>query len=222
MHYIRHFNVEIPLFSFISDTILGAIKKGIYEYTEASQIGVLVQEGERVLEIGVGIGFIATLVLRHPNTTAYLGFEANPELVNAANELFNINKVNGEIINAVLTNDPDIKEMNFYLRKDFWASSLSEKPWGYEKTIKIKSKLFNHIIDSFKPTMIICDIEGGELDLFRDACLLGVKKVYMEIHQNVLGRRGVRKLFDIMSSKGFHYDQWHSKGSVVLFSHVDR
>jgi len=49
-----------------------------------------------------------------------------------------------------------------------------------------------------------------------------VKKVYMEIHQKVLGRRGVKRLFDAMSARMFHYDQNHSAGSVILFSHVDR
>ncbi len=49
---------------------------------------------------------------------------------------------------------------------------------------------FNAEVESFRPTMVICDIEGGELDLFMHANLSGVKKVYMEIHQRVLGRGG--------------------------------
>jgi FkbM family methyltransferase len=222
MKTMFHEGVVLPILPIISDKILKAISDGSYERNEVSQINRIIQDQERIIEIGVGLGFISTLVLKNPKTEQFLGFEANPQLIEPIRTVFEMNNVNGEVVNAVLNHDQETREMDFYIRNDFWASSLEEKPWGYNEIIKVKTILFNSIIEEFKPTMIICDIEGGELALFRDACLIGVKKVYMEIHQQVLGRRGVRRLFDVMSSKGFHYDQWHSSGSVILFSHIDR
>jgi hypothetical protein len=32
----------------------------------------------------------------------------------------------------------------------------------------------------------------------------------------------MKAVFDALSARDFHYDQWHSSHSVVMFSHVDR
>jgi len=217
-----HHGVVLPLLPVISEKIVEAISNGSYERTEAVQINRIIENNERVIEIGVGLGFISTLVLKNPKTAAFLGFEANPQLMGPIKTVFEMNGVQGDVVNGVLNHDPVVKQMDFYLRDDFWASSLQAKPWTYNEVISVATILFNSVVEQFRPSLIICDIEGGELALFSEACLVGVKKVYMEIHQPVIGRRGVKRLFDIMSAKGFHYDQWHSSGSVILFSRVDR
>ncbi|MEO0761351.1 MAG: 5-formyltetrahydrofolate cyclo-ligase, partial [Pseudomonadota bacterium] len=81
---------------------------------------------------------------------------------------------------------------------------------------------FDEIVNRYRPTMLIVDIEGGEEALFSGVALTGIKKIYMELHQNVVGRVGMKRIFDFMSSRDFHYDQHHSHGGVVLFSHVLR
>jgi hypothetical protein len=70
--------------------------------------------------------------------------------------------------------------------------------------------------------MLIVDIEGGEAALFEDVPLTGITKIYIEVHQQLLGRVGMKRLFDAFSKRDFHYDQWHSSHGVVLFSHVLR
>ena len=88
--------------------------------------------------------------------------------------------------------------------------------------VKINVDDFNRVLVDLKPSMIVCDIEGGELELFKKATLTGVKKVYIETHQRQLGRRGMKSLFERFHELDFHYDQHHSKAGVVLFSHIDR
>ena len=136
-----------------------------------------------------------------------------------------VHKTNGvkvDVVNAVLLPFPQTKEIDFYIRRDFWASSLDGEPWGYEKTVKVATRDFQSEIDRIKPTMLIVDIEGGEMGLFPNINLAGVKKVFLEVHQEAIGRKGMKRIFDEMSTRGFHYDQWHSSGSVILFSHVER
>lgn len=213
--------VKIPLdMPVLSDAILESIRSGEYEYQEQRQLPGIVKPGERVLELGVGIGFIASMILRHRNTQAYLGFEANPDLLPSIREVFELNEVEGAVCNAVLIHDPDVTHLDFYKRHHFWASSLSPEPWAYESMVAIPARQLNAVIAEFQPTLIVCDIEGGELDVFRQANLSGVKRIYLEVHQNVLGRQGIRELFDILSAKNFHYDQFHSSGAVVLFTEV--
>jgi FkbM family methyltransferase len=196
------------------------MRSGEYEYQEQRQLPGIVRPGERVLELGVGIGFIASMILKHENTQAYLGFEANPDLLPYIREVFELNGVDGEICNAALIHDPAVTHLDFYKRRHFWGSSLSPEPWAYESIEAVPARQFNAVVAGFQPTLIVCDIEGGELELFRHADLSGVKRIYLEIHQSVLGRRGIKELFDILGARNFHYDQFHSTGAVVLFTEV--
>lgn len=221
---VVHCGVKLPIDpAIMSGNIRSAITSGSYEHQEAKEIGRLIQEGERVLEIGGGIGFMSTLIARNGLTARVRVIEANPDLIPFIERVHKLNEVaDVEVINAVLSNDMSNPTLPFYLRKDFWASSLSPQPFGFIRTVDVPVRSFNSEIETFKPTLIVCDIEGGELDLFMNANLTGVKKVYMEIHQKVLGRGGIKRLFDALSARNFHYDQHHSRGSVVLFSHIQR
>ena len=113
----------------------------------------------------------------------------------------------------------------FYIRHDFWASSLAPGPWAYQEEVAVERVSFKLVCGRDpRPTMLIVDIEGAkdEEHGFRDVPLTGIKKVYVELHQTVIGRVGMKKVFDFFSARDFHYDQHHSRGSVVLFSHVLR
>lgn len=205
-----------------SSKIINAIRSGGYEKQEASRLPVIIKEGDRVLEIGAGIGYISSLVARDPRVSTIRVYEANPKLIPIILNVHKINNIdNVEVFNGVLTNNNLNSKSKFYLRKDFWASSLEKDPWEYETTIDVPNVGFAYEIETFQPTLIICDIEGGELNLFTNRDLGSVERVYMEVHQEVLGGHGMKRLFDAMSEKGFHYDQWNSCGSVVLFSRID-
>lgn len=221
---ITHKGVRLPIDrTIMSKNIVDSIEKGRYEHKESAELQRMIEIGERILELGAGLGFISTLCKRNILTEAVRSFEANPLLIPLIRQVHTLNQVTGiEIENAVLLNGREEGTIPFYVRRDFWASSLSPKPFGYEKVIDVPARSFNAEIESFRPSMIICDIEGGELDLFLNANLSGVRKVYIEVHQNVLGRRGMKALFDAFSARNFHYDQWHSSGSVVLFSSTAR
>lgn len=224
MESVEHFGITIPLDTEImSPKIVSAIVSGKYEHKEAGELARLIKPGDRILELGGGIGFISALSARNPNTEAIKVFEANPGLIGYIERLHEINGItNAAVEHAVLLNAPGKRTAEFYLRPDFWASSLSPTPFGYKSVVNVPVKSFNAEIESFGPTLIICDIEGGELDLFLNANLSGVSRVYLEIHQGVIGRMGIKQLFDAFSARNFHYDQHHSKAGVVLFSSINR
>lgn len=196
---------------------------GRYESKEATQVEKLLKEGDRVLEIGSGLGFISTIAARDPKTEDVLCYEADPRLIPFIKSVHELNGIKKATVrNVALTTDLSQKELTFYVRKDFWGSSFSKAAGEYESTAIIPTQSFNEVVQQFRPTFIVCDIEGAELDLFFNASLFGVTRVLMEIHSRVLGRAGVKRLFDAMSARDFHYDEFHSHGSVVLFSHVKR
>lgn len=206
----------------ISDAIAERMTKGAYEREEGRLIGGILQEGERILEIGCGVGYVSCLAVKSGKVAEMLSYEANPKLIPIINKTLELNHVQLQCRNAVITNTSSGRKMDFYVRDDFWASSLFPDSYGYKEVVQVETVNFQELLSDFKPTMIICDIEGGEKDLFEGVQLTGVKKVFMEVHQNVIGRWGMKKLFERFAHMDFHYDVWHSRGQVVLFSHVGR
>lgn len=208
---------------FISPRVRESIVAGRYESKEANQVEKLLKENDRVLEIGSGLGFISTIAARDDRTASVLCYEADPRLIPYIKSVHELNGITKATVkNAALTSDLSQKELTFYVRRDFWGSSFSKNSGEYDSTAIVPTQSFNEVVQDFRPTFIVCDIEGAELDLFFNSSLYGVTRVLMEIHSRVLGRTGVKRLFDAMSARDFHYDEFHSSGSVVLFSHVKR
>jgi FkbM family methyltransferase len=215
--------VKIPILPDVfSPTIIAALERGSYEQAEARALPKILREGERVLEIGAGIGYLSTIMARDHRSSAVRVYEANPLLLPIIAEVHRLNDVaDVDVRHGVLNSRAADGTSTFYVRGDFWGSSLQKEPWGYDYTIEVPNISFAEEIASYRPTLIVCDIEGGELDLFRTARLDTVQQVYMEVHQAVIGRRGMRALFDAMSANNLHYDQHHSCGAILLFSRVD-
>jgi FkbM family methyltransferase len=208
----------------ISAKLRERIAKGLYEKQEAKCILQASQEGDRLLEVGAGIGYISSLAGLTGRFESILVVEANPDLIPIIKKHHTLNHVQARLINAAAVGTPASADQHvaFYIRKDFWASSMSPKPPGYTRRVDIPKLCMQDLIREFKPTFFVCDIEGGELGLIPQLSFDGVAKVMIELHQRVIGRKGMQTIFDAMSAKGFHYDQWHSCGSVVLFSRVKR
>ncbi|MGQ0483939.1 MAG: FkbM family methyltransferase [Hyphomicrobiales bacterium] len=210
--------------SILSDKIYAAIHSGSYEREEARHLPYVLQEGERVLELGTGLGLISALCAASNLVERVLTIEANPHLIAYIKKVYDINRLGHkiELRNGVALPGPGAGSMKFYRRADFWASSLDAAPWGYEEAIDVPAIDLNTLIAEFRPSFMIVDIEGGERDLFDGSELGTTQKIMMEVHQNVIGRRGMKAVFDALSARGFHYDQWHSSHNVVTFSHIDR
>jgi FkbM family methyltransferase len=223
---INHFGVSIKVDpKVMSEKMVQVLKDKWYEAIEAQKLSTIIQDNETVLEIGAGIGFISTLIAKNPKVSRIVSYEANPLLIGAIEDTLtrNVGKSNGrwEARNGVLKTGRAEGDADFYVHADFWASSL--EPFSSAVRVeKVPYHNFNSVIAEIGPSMIVCDIEGGEVELFRNADLTGVKKVFLEVHQNNIGRAGMKALFEMFHARDFHYDQHHSEGSVILFSHIHR
>lgn len=208
----------------ISDNLRNRTLQGKYEKQEAKCIMEAGEQGDRLLEVGAGIGYISCIAGISGKFTSITCVEANPELIPLIRRNHEINNVTSDVINRAAVADKGAQgaQAAFFIRNDFWASSMSPRPPGYSKQVEIPQTCIQDLIDRLKPTFLVCDIEGGETALIPRLALTSVSKVMIELHQRVIGRRGMKTVFDAMSSQGFHYDQWHSSGGVVLFSNITR
>jgi FkbM family methyltransferase len=201
----------------ITAAIRAAILAGRFEAEEASQIPLIVRPGDRVLEIGAGIGFISTLLSRQRRVARVIAVEANPHLMAYMTRLHALNRVRKvRRLNAVLTNERRASA-TFYLRRDFWMGSLAAGPNPYVGTVEVPTMNLDALLRDEAIDLIVCDVEGAETVLFQGADLSGVDRIFLEMHDHVTGLSGVRGLFATLAGHGFVYDPRHSLGSVVLF-----
>lgn len=204
----------------LTPAIREAITGGSFEAAEARQIPHIVRPCDSVLEIGAGIGFISTLLARQPAVRRIVAVEANPHLLDYMARLHALNGVDKvRRVNAVLTNGPE-PSATFYLRQDFWMGSLSAEPNAYVATVEVPTMSLDALLRDEAITLVVCDVEGAEADLFTGADLRGVDRIYVETHDHVTGLSGVRRLFATMAAGGFVYDPRHSSGTVVLFQRL--
>jgi FkbM family methyltransferase len=209
--------------SVVADVIQNRITGGTYEKGEIALVPQILDDNEVVLELGSGLGVVSTVAFKTGKVKELHCFEADPRLIDLIRHTHEANQVVGsQVNNVILTSDPELLErgtVTFHQRTHFWGSSTTlEHGRRVLNSVEVPTRSFSDALRSIRPTVIICDIEGGERDLFRGADLSGVKRIALETHQSVLGGKGMQLLFKDLHEAGFHYDQRYSQRSVVVFS----
>ncbi len=201
----------------VSEKIWSALCNGTYEAKEAYWVGKAVRSGDRILELGTGIGIIAS-VLAATDDVRVLAFDANPEIVRLAQAVVNANgRTNVTISHGLLTAGVP-RSFQFFKRRDFWMSSTFEDQGPYEEAISLQSIDVDEIIAAGGITLLVMDIEGGENELLCNARLPGVERVFLELHDHLYGLAGVKQIMSAMAANGFAYDPRGSCGACVLFT----
>jgi FkbM family methyltransferase len=198
----------------VSDGIRRVIGNGSYEAAESKSLLKLIGQNDSVLELGAGLGYIASLVGTICKPAAYLAIEADPRLIPVIKRTLALNGVSAQVLQGAAETDPKLLQAGvakFAVDAEFWASKRGTEG------IEVRLLDLNAILAEHAISVIIADIEGGEATLFRNADLSGVRAVCLEIHQEI-GPQAIRELFATMHAAGMTYDAQLSRGAVVTFS----
>jgi len=225
MRLVNDKNQEFFLFrgiKLINSTAISAnlqwrIENQNYEKTEIDLVLDTVDENDVVLEIGAGIGAVSTMILTHKKVKKYMCVEANPQLISLIKKNHRINNIdNCEIVSGVMTNDVSMHEFDFYVCDDFWESSLRKPASGCTKVLKISGHNFSEFLQRHQPSFIICDIEGGEFDLFTQGVdLSSVRKICIEVHSS--SPKEYLDLYAFFVDQGLYLENPPLKEGVALF-----
>lgn len=184
--------IKIPFVrQIITPAIEGPIRNSRYETGECKALKELLQPGDRVLELGAGVGLLSTVAALCAGVESVVTVEANPEIIPLIRETHRLNgATNVTLLHGVAASEGK-DPVDFYLRQDFWASSMEPDSRPYLRAVKVPICPINELIKLHRPTVIACDIEGGELGLFDDSDLSGVRVIVIEFHPKVYGQANV-------------------------------
>ncbi len=209
------------LFPKHKDIIQGRLRRLLrtqgYEKKETECALRTVREGDTVIELGAGIGYMSTLVASKRKIKSVHAFEANPLLipyiqkVHAANGLTNAHVVHGIL-------GPRKGTADFYVRGNLLASSLSLMPDEADRPgTKVPVHNAKQVFRDIKPNVLICDIEGAEADLIPHLDLSNLRAAIIEMHPQWIGTSGVNKIFQCFMDAGLAYYHRGSMNKVVTF-----
>lgn len=198
------FKVSLTRSGMNSEIVL-AMKSEGYEYPEIRGLKRALCSGDRVLELGSGLGIITALAGRAVAPEGkVLSFEANLAMISDTQKFLADHGIsNVELRHSVLVPKAEKGETrDFYLTRSFASSSLlSNKTTKDHGLISVPAVQLNDVVAEFKPNVMVCDIEGGELELIPALDASELRAVVMELHPD---RLSVAQLAEIDAALATH------------------
>lgn len=190
----------------VSPTLFWHLTTGDYEVPEHRLLHEHLRATDRVIELGAGIGFLANLYGRRCPQTRHLAIEASPVMC----DLIRTNTQhlgNVDVVNALAGRDPERATRDFYIYRDFWASStqpihLRNPDRQLVKTVQVPIVDIDALIAERECSFLVCDIEGGEDSLVR-TFELNVPKILMELHWSELGMERALHILRVFEDRGY-------------------
>jgi len=207
-------NVRIRIGDHISENVKNFIYSGFYEGEELTILSKVIRPTDKILEVGTGLGLITVYCAQIIGSENIVTFEANPYLIEKAKENFDINGVNPEIRNAILSDS--VSKVDFFIEEGFWSSSTTKRS-DAAKIVQVKTANTKDILLELRPNFIIMDIEGGEKDLIYKIDFNSIEKLLIEIHPQIIGNTQATKIIAFLYKKGFELVFEISKGFVFYF-----
>jgi FkbM family methyltransferase len=208
-----------------SANLIAALRNGAYEGKERELVESLVKPGDRVFEIGSAVGGVSMTAARIVGAAAVMTFEANPRIASDArrnfahNNLAEIRARTGLLYNrAAYAAAP--AEADFYVSRDFWSSRLDPGAWSGDivEIVRIRTACLEDEIEAHGANVLICDIEGGEVDLLCGAKLGGIRLIIMEVHPGFVGQPATNRMIAYLLSEGFGIEFHHSGRGIAVMT----
>ncbi|MEO0401714.1 MAG: FkbM family methyltransferase [Pseudomonadota bacterium] len=215
--YIKCRSLKFPKDgTYLTGKVRGLLRSGDYERDLTAAALKATREGDRVLDLGCGLGFVSGMIAKRRNIASIDAYDGNATLLTYAEAMLATNGIQ----NVTLTHGVLGKRKSsvpFHIRAPFAASSLLAVDGDTAEEVKVDMHNVKTVLSAVKPTVIICDIEGGEADLLDGVTLKDVRHVVVKLHPTHIGHDGVRTVFDALSKAGLAYDPRVSAGRIVGF-----
>lgn len=191
-----------------------------YESNEIRATSAVVKPGDKVLELGAGLGFVSSYLRKHTAAGPIICIEANPDLIPYIQQVHRLNAVSDtQVIHGIALPSDEAHNLPFYCRTDFWASSLDPEP-AYERVVSVAGIPLQTLISEHRPALMVMDIEGGERDLLGVETLDGVRTIVLEVHPKAYGASGLDTVRRHLARLSFQPAEGFEKSGVQIHHHT--
>jgi FkbM family methyltransferase len=201
MEYIEIRGVKINISNpvFVSP-MREALIEGWYEGSEAESLSRLLAEGDVLLEVGGGCGFLSAYAAKLGRARKIHTVEANPALLPVIAETHALNGTQAEVHHEVL--GPSEEPREFCVNDHYWASS-AEGHWGKQHVVTVPGRSWIERVNEWNPSFLLMDIEGGETTIIPLGMPPCIRKIVIELHPHAYGEEKEREMIAALHAMDF-------------------
>ena len=198
------------------------LSTGGYEAHEAHAARMRLREGQRVLELGSGIGYIASVCASITGAENVITVEGNPNMLPVIRGNLERNGFSEALVlhGAVGGMKSAAAPIEFDNKKTFWAARIADMDTAPDSVVSVPHLGLGDLLKTYRPHVVIMDIEGAEEHLFDAPWPTFVRAVMMELHPGRYSDVVIKRIVDCMSVSGLTYDPLSSRGRILGFRRV--
>ncbi|MBV1707050.1 MAG: FkbM family methyltransferase [Hyphomicrobiales bacterium] len=199
-----------------SDTdrrIRSQMLRGVYETPKRMVAEALLQPGDRVLELGAGLGLVTITAARIVGAGNIVSYEAAPDTFALLAANLQANHFNVDLRNrAIGTQDGTL---TFHVNSDI-ISSGADATRG-SRAIEAPADAAARIFAEVRPDVLIMDIEGAEAEVV-PTCPLGMlRAVMIQVHTDLVSDVAASAIMKQMIDAGLMFQIDLSFGNIWAF-----
>jgi FkbM family methyltransferase len=190
-----HFDPRLPA------ELLYYLALADYEQSGLEVAWQYVAPGERVMELGAGIGVTGCALARASGLPPIL-VEPNPVLWDHIEQNFKANRFGLHLIKgAAVPSSYSQSVVDFHVGENYWWSSL--KPVDSCHRIEAPALTLSTLLNEHRPDVLSIDIEGAEDSFLEETLPDFVRKIFIKIHTPALGTRAACSVVTWLTANAF-------------------
>lgn len=183
-----------------------AVVQGEYERAETSACRSMIRPGDQILELGGAIGYLGLFCLKQCGAARVCSVEGNPNTVKLLKNNYALNSYHQDVIEAAVSAKDGL--LNFHTGTDLWQDGNIPRS-SLQQRIQVSGLSLSSVLSrmTFKPNVLIADIEGAETTIDWSMLPSSVDRIIIELHPCVSGPQSAFALLH----------RWMSDGYEVVF-----
>ena len=177
---------------------------GDYVQRQLDIVSQFVKPGDRVLNIGAGLGVIAMKAAQISGEPV-LAVEPNEDLHAIIVKNAALNKVQVDVEKGCVVAGQKEGETDFYIAPQLWSSSIfvenQEEGEGEVKKVPVVS--LEKLTQQHKANFLFLDVQGAEIGLLDDTDLKSFSRVVVRIHTSLIGEKATASVVNAVMKQGF-------------------